>query len=51
MKSIEYFVLANQVIQPISASALMNDYKKGCQMFSVILRNDCDSTNSNLKNY
>ena len=47
---VEYFILGKEVIQPISASALMNDYSKGCQMFSIVLRNESDSKNSNVKN-
>ena len=48
---IEYFILANEIIQPISASALMIDYNKGCQMISGILRNKSDNKNSNVKNH
>ena len=49
-EGVEYSILANEVIQPISASTLMNDYNKVCQMCSVILRNESDSENSSLKN-
>ena len=47
----KYFILANGIIEPISASALMNDYNKGFQMYSVILHNESDSKNSNVNNH
>ena len=49
-EGIEYLTLVNESIQPVSASALMNDYNKGCQLFSVILRNKPVSNDSDVKN-
>ena len=50
-EGIEYFDSGNGVIQAISAIVLTNDYNKGFQFFSVILLNESDSKNSNVKSH
>ena len=50
-EGIEYFIISNEILQPISASVLMNGYNKGSQMFSEIMRNESSSKNCNIKNH
>ena len=46
---IKYLILANESIQPVSASAIMNNYNNGCQMFSVIPDKEPISNDSDVK--
>ncbi len=39
----EYIIHANKTIKETFLGSLMNDYKNGCPIFSILLRNETDN--------
>ncbi len=44
----QYIIHANETIEETSLGSLVNDYKNGCPMFSVLLRSENDNNSDNV---